>query len=291
LGLSATLIATGGFGTFPPNPLTQSAGQLFSNSFPVQIIAPFNNILDQIGAPRLPAPQPVTQTTFSDFVGELFSPGFQGGGAATMIPPTSTYTTEPTATEASTATPTETPTATATATPTLTPTLTRTATPTVAATVTPTRTYLPTWTPSPLPTYTPVLTTTIYPTTIPSSGHYISSLTLNGTGSNVTVAGGSSVTVDYTYQVWGSSTACPGCNYQLVLGLDNAFQYCSGWTSPSPGDSPGQSGTGSQFTITAPAGTGTYTIYSFSGQYTDCTAAIAAYSSAVGTAQGTITVP
>ena len=123
------------------------------------------------------------------------------------------------------------------------------------------------------------------------AGHTISSFSLNGGGTTVTVSGGSSVTVDYTYQVWGDSGTCPGCNYQLVWGLDNNWQYCSAWTSPSPGDHPGQTGTGSQFSITAPAITGTYTIYSFSAQYTDCTAAIANYMSSAGTAQGTINVP
>jgi predicted outer membrane repeat protein len=125
----------------------------------------------------------------------------------------------------------------------------------------------------------------------PPAGHTISSFSLNGGGNAVTVPGGSSVTVDYTYQVWGDSSTCPGCNYQLVWGLDNNWQYCSAWTSPSPGDFPGLSGTGSQFTITAPATTGTYTIYSFSGQYADCTAAESAYTSAGGTVQGTITIP
>jgi hypothetical protein len=124
----------------------------------------------------------------------------------------------------------------------------------------------------------------------PPAGHTILSFSLNGGGNAVTVPGSSSVTVDYTYQVWGDSSMCPGCNYQLVWGLENNWQYCSAWTSPSPGDFPGLSGTGSQFNITAPVTPGTYTIYSFSGQYADCTAAIAAYTSAGGTAQGTIEV-
>jgi CSLREA domain-containing protein len=123
------------------------------------------------------------------------------------------------------------------------------------------------------------------------AGHTISSFSLNAGGNTVTVAGNSPVTVDYNYQVWGNSSACPGCNYQLVWGLENNWQYCSAWISPSPGDSPGLTGTGSQFTITAPATSGAYTIYSFSGQYADCTAAEAAYTSAGGTSQGTITVP
>jgi hypothetical protein len=133
---------------------------------------------------------------------------------------------------------------------------------------------------------------TATPTPAPTpAGHTISSFSLNGGGNAVTVPGGSSVTVDYTYQVWGDSSTCPGCNYQLVWGLDNNWQYCSAWTSPSPGDFPGLTGTGSQFTITAPATTGTYTVYSFSGQFADCTAAESAYTSAGGTSQGTITVP
>jgi len=208
----------------------------------------------------------------------------------TFVPVIIPRTTTPQPTDVDTPIPTNTRTPTLTATNIFTSTPTLTATNTLTPSLTPTNTI--TYTPSLTPTFTLTSTPTLTPTNTPTpAGHTISSFSLNGGGNGVTVAGGSLVTVNYNYQVWGNSSTCLGCNYQLVWGLENSWKYCSAWTSPSPGNYPGQTGTGTQFTITAPATTGTYIIYSFSGQYADCTTALAAYMSAGGTAQGTITVP
>jgi hypothetical protein len=291
-GLSITMIATGGFGTMP-NPFSQQVAQVMSNAMPTQLGAPLNNILADVGAPPLPMPEP-SPTRSESLLDQLFAPGQPNADVTTAPASTETPSSTPTLTVTPTATMTATATSTATATPTVTSTPTATGTATRTATVTPTRTYLPTWTPPPAdtPLATPTSTATPTPGVSPvPAGHYITSLVLNGGGNSVTVVGGSTVTVDYTYQVWGDASSCFGCNFQLVWGLDNNWQYCSAWISPSPGDFPGQSGAGSQFTITAPAMTGSYTIYSFSGQYADCTAAITNYTSAAGTAEGTISVP
>lgn len=325
--MTATMIATGGFGAFPPNELTRQAAQLASESFPPDIIAPINRVLEQLAAPTLEVierPDSNNGHPVVEFIESLVEPIF------TALPVATTETVPAGITPENTATRTENP---ATATLKINATTTQalppspsitlkppTLSPSPTARPSPTTTFAPTWTviyvpptptktrqPPPADTFTPVPsamftstgtpsgtpTVTSTPSPVPS-GHLITSVSLNGGGNSITVVGGATVTMNYDYQVWGDSFSCPGCNFQLLWGLDNNWQTCYGWISPSPGDYPGQSGnsltSGMTVNITAPTTPGTYTIYSFSGQYADCVPLIAAYSSASATPVGTITV-
>jgi hypothetical protein len=329
--ITITMIVTGGFGTFPPNELTANSASLFSQNFPVEMVRLVNQVLEQTDAqplevvehPQSPDSGSEIAKIFENLVKSIFAtlpttpteaaaainadeafrtsvanavPTIEAGWTQTAeVVAAFTGAPLPVDAQAALALPItgNTPTA-ETIQPSSTPALLPTK-PVVYIPPSPTKTKkakpvdIPTI--GPTNTGTPTLTAT--PTTVPA-GHLITSVSLNGGGNSVTVTGGSSVTMDYTYQVWGDSSTCPGCNYQIVWGLDNAWQWCSGWISPAPGDYPGQSGTsttsGSTVTITAPSAQGTYTIYSFAGQYPDCSSAIPAYSAVGGTPIGQITV-
>lgn len=154
---TSTLIVTGGLGTFPPNPLTSHAAQLVGENLPAEIIQPANQILNQVGAPTLPAQatsQHTPENPVATAISSLFEPLF-----ATTAQPTSITT----ATAASvSSTPTLEPSPSASEPATLTPTVMNTpsGTPTIPASATPSATSLPTWTavyippPPPSPTRT-----------------------------------------------------------------------------------------------------------------------------------------
>jgi len=293
--VTATMIATGGFGTFPPNPVTETAARVIGENFPPEIIVSANLMLAQAAAPTLevinrPDAQddnPIVEL-FESLVEPLFTalPGAptETIPAATTLeinvtrtenPATATLETNATATQAVAPSPSITLT-----TPTPVPSQTAQPSSTVAPAPTWTFIYVPptpteTRQPPPDDTFTPIPSATGTPTGTPTvtsapspipAGHLITSVSLNGGGSSITATGGAAVTVDYTYQVWGDSSTCPGCNFQLLWGLDNNWQTCFGWPSPGPGDYPGISGTslasGMTVNITAPTTEGTYTIYS-----------------------------
>jgi hypothetical protein len=317
--ITITMIVTGGFGTFPPNELTANSASLFSQYYPVEIIKLVNRVLEQTNAQPLElAEQPQSPDAGSE-IAKIFENLIKSIFVTLSITPTEAVSAvsadQAFRTSVANAVPTIeagwTQTAEVVATFTGAPlpvdaqaahALPITGSTPMAETIQPSSTPVPLLTkpvvyipPSPtktkksksaaIPTIAPTNTgtSTPTPTTVPA-GHLITSVSLNGGGNSVTVTGSSPVTVDYAYQVWGDSFTCPGCNYQLVWGLDNAWQTCYAWTSPGPGDYPGQSGaaaaSGMTVTITAPSAQGTYTIYSFSGQYPDCSSAIPAYSAA-----------
>jgi len=133
---------------------------------------------------------------------------------------------------------------------------------------------------------TPIGTITVSTPLITSpAGYVVSNVQLNGSGSAVTVPAGSSISVSLNYEVWNQSD-CPACIDQIVLGLDATSIYCA--YHGIPGVAPGVSGSNSN-TISAPAASGTYTLYSYFVQHYTCADALALNLS--GTPIGTITVP
>jgi hypothetical protein len=139
--LTTTMVATGGFGALPDNPVTQALQEEIGQNIPEPLLNPLNSYLEQLSAPTI-QPQPASKPNPPlDLIGFLLddttsepsvSVSDNGAGDETST------STEPSA-SVGTQTITDTP-STRTATPTLTPT--RTLTPT--STVTPTPTATPT---------------------------------------------------------------------------------------------------------------------------------------------------
>ena len=156
--LTAGFLATGGFGTFPSNPISDGVREFFQENYPSLVLQPINSLLQDIAVSTLPSQSDealnvagVTQPT---------GPGNGLAGAAGGVP-SSTFTSVPTGTFTPTLLPTGTFTFTPTLTKTFTPTSTGTSTPTRTRTVTPT--FLPTWTAT--STATPIAT--LFPTDSP----------------------------------------------------------------------------------------------------------------------------
>jgi hypothetical protein len=51
------MVATGGFGTLPDNPITQTFQEEIGKNFPESILNPINSYLDELSVPTIP-PQP-----------------------------------------------------------------------------------------------------------------------------------------------------------------------------------------------------------------------------------------
>jgi len=112
-------------------------------------------------------------------------------------------------------------------------------------------------------------------TTAPSADFYVSAVSLDGSGSVVTVPPGQPFTVTYDFQVF--SDACPGCITQLITGLGfsgSTGEWCA--YDAIPGTSPGAAG--SEFTtLVAPSTPGTYSVVvEYHWQYT-CADALPLY--------------
>lgn len=137
------MVATGGFGALPENPITQAVQEEIGRSFPEEILDPINSYLDELSVPTIP-PQPASSPNPPlDLIG-LFL------GETNMETPIATDT--------------PTPTLTLTNTSELPPTLTMTPTTTYTPTSTPTLTGTPTSTPTRIcsrPSTTPAATTFI----------------------------------------------------------------------------------------------------------------------------------
>ena len=94
---------------------------------------------------------------------------------------------------------------------------------------------------------------------LPFAGFNVSAVSLNGSGSAVTVSPGASVVVTYNFRVFNHSS-CPSCITQLVTGLGAPGSHggsCAyhGIPSISPGN------TGFENTeIMAPSAPGTYNV-------------------------------
>lgn len=126
--MTTTMIATGGFGALPVNPITTTFQEEIGRNLPEPVLGFFNSYLDDLSVPTIP-PQPASTPNPSlDLIALLL------GGTPTETPetlppsPTETLSFTPSPTETSTSA--FTPTSTLTATPTFTPTFTPTPTPT-----------------------------------------------------------------------------------------------------------------------------------------------------------------
>lgn len=141
VALTATMLATGGFGTLPKNSLTRAAQEQIGENVPAPFLEPVNAYLEQISAPTIESrPRPTN--------GVIDPVGWILAGLLTqtseVLPPASTPTFTSVPTSSASLIPT------ITSSPTLTPTLT--VTPTVTATITATQA-------CPRPSTTPALTT------------------------------------------------------------------------------------------------------------------------------------
>ncbi len=171
-------------------------------------------------------------------------------------------------------------------------TLTNTATSTATATFTPTNTATATLTPTPTFTATPTSTPTATSTPI-EAGFNLTNIQINSSSFNKIFAyPNTTFTVNFNYQVW-SSSACPTCFRQLVIGSGIAGSAATSCPyAGTPGASPGVSGSSGSITVTAPSTPGTYNIVVSLLSEADCNAARSAYTGSGGTSQtiGTLLV-
>jgi hypothetical protein len=358
--LTTTMVATGGFGTLPDNPVTQGLQEEIGENVPEPLLDPINAYLDELSAPTIQPqltenpnpPLDLVGFLLGDITPEPATSISENGASDDSFTPTEVST--DIFTETTTATPaTETATAALTSTRTLTPT--STFTPTVTATPTcsvPTtapanitffnsssqtidvylvdlscrlvlyatlnpgqstiqETYVgyrwwfvdsstghlmadhvvfsandivdvatgafTTATPTPTPTLTPTRTAVPTSTAAPSAGFYVNAVSLNGSGSVLTVPPGQSFTVTYDFQVF--SDPCPGCIVQLITGLGfpgSTGEWCA--YDGVPGPLPGATGSENN-SLVAPSTPGTYTVVvEYHWQYS-CYDALALYGS------------
>lgn len=143
LMLVISMIATGGFGVFPDNPLTTALQDELGRTLPGVLLDPVNDYLILFSVPTIQALPTITPKPTFDLVDPLVH------GIASGIPVVSTFiaTVNPGFTQASTVTPTLVPASTSTAAPTATltpvPSQTSTSTSTATASATPTVTRTP----------------------------------------------------------------------------------------------------------------------------------------------------
>jgi len=52
--LTTTMVATGGFGVFPDNPVTETFQEVISENFPPEVLEPFNGFMVKLSAPQIP---------------------------------------------------------------------------------------------------------------------------------------------------------------------------------------------------------------------------------------------
>lgn len=265
--LTTAVVATGGFGTLPDNPITEAVQEEIGKNVPESILEPVNSYLNQLSAPTIPPLPSSPPDPALDLIGLLVGTPDQG--------------TQSSSTETSTATGLLTQTETVTATGiTHTPTITRTATLTPTASRTSTA--------SPTPTVTP----TLLPfTTFRVSGVDITD-DLTQFGTSITVTPGQEFYVSYNFQVINNN--CLGCRTQLVTGLGGPGAHGGSCAyDGDPGAFPGS--TGSEFaTLTAPLNPGTFPVVVEYFWEPDCATALANYGFGLGPqviGQITVVVP
>jgi hypothetical protein len=310
--MTTTMVATGGFGAFPNNPLTQTFQTVISENVPADILQPFNSYMESISGPTIqPEPASDSEPAF-DPLGDIFNIPTENlpsitetldilSATAETLQLTLTETITPTITTTTTATGTGTLTSTSTPSPTQTSTSTGTATATVSSTATIPIIY-PTLTrtsPPPVDTDTPVPTPTDTSTPVPtptptatalSTGFTFSVVNINGTGTSATVPAGLAFTVTFNFQVF--SDACPSCITQLVTGLGTAgSQGATCAYNGIAGVFPGVTGA-ENVTLTAPVTAGTYNVVVVYGWQLNCADALTLYPNG-NTSQiiGQVTVP
>jgi len=294
------MIATGGFGAFPDNPLTQTFQEVISENISADFLQPFNSYMENIAAPTI-QPQPASESEPPfDLIGTFVGPV---NPTAESVPTLSmeeintsiaefsaSMTMEAADTTTALATLyTQTPPFTATFAPTFTqlPSETSTIVPTTTfppLIIYPTNTKKPTSPPPDTETATATPTSTLSPTpTVMPAGFTLSNISLNTltNGGAIFAWPSSTFTVNYNYTVWAQSN-CPGCIIQLVSGMGSAGVGTTNCAyNGQPGVSPGVSGT-SSLTLTAPTAPGTYDIVVQLQAQTSCANAITAYSGASG---------
>lgn len=141
LALTVTMLATGGFGTLPKNPITRAAQQQIGENLPEPILAPVNAYLEQISAPTIES-QPHPTNGSIDPVGWILA------SLSSETPEVAT----PASTSTLTSVPVSPDTNTPAIFPSLTSTPTLTASPSATVTITPTPN-------CPRPSTTPAVTT------------------------------------------------------------------------------------------------------------------------------------
>ena len=141
VALTATMLATGGFGTLPKNPITRAAQEQIGENVPEPFLEPVNAYLEQIQAPTIES-QPRPTNGPIDPVGWILAGLSSQTPEASPPASTPTFTTAPTS--SNTFTPTIAPSQTSTPTLTVSPTATVSMTPTQAC---------------PRPSTTPAMTT------------------------------------------------------------------------------------------------------------------------------------
>jgi hypothetical protein len=202
--VTTTMVATGGYGAFPNNPITQIFQQEIGQNFPEVVLKPFNSYMENIAAPTI-QPQPASDSGPAlDLIGTLVD----AGNAPVESAPTlssdqvnaliAEFSASMTAVAANTATAyatltTQTPSPTLTFIPTITPLPSLTSSPTLTQTPTLVWIYIPpTKTPRPADTDTPQPTMT---TTPPTSTPVPYIVLYQGSSSDGNI-GGSRSTVD-----------------------------------------------------------------------------------------------
>lgn len=128
--LTTSMVATGGFGAFPDNPVTTTFQEEIGQNFSEVFLDPLNAYLDQIPAPTIPPQPDSTPNPPLDLIGLFFNSPASETPEVTVFNATET----PPADVPETDTPTVTPTSTSTLTATATATQTFTATPTLTPT-------------------------------------------------------------------------------------------------------------------------------------------------------------
>ena len=137
--ITTTMVATGGFGTLPENPVTQQLQEEIGRNVPEAVLKPVNSYLEELSAPTIP-PLPTSTPNLSlDLVGFILDAITPQSSVLESGVDDQTPTPVETATEVGTQTVTDTP-----STGTVTPGLTATQTLTPTATFTPTATATPT---------------------------------------------------------------------------------------------------------------------------------------------------
>ncbi|NJC98713.1 MAG: hypothetical protein FIB03_20670 [Anaerolineae bacterium] len=130
--LTTSMVATGGFGALPDNPVTQAVQEVIGENAPESLLEQINSYLDQLSAPTIEPQFNETRNPPLDLVGLLIGDTtFESSdGSSLSITETPTVTSTPLITETPSSTP------------------ARTATLTATPTFTPSRTFTPTFTPT-----------------------------------------------------------------------------------------------------------------------------------------------
>lgn len=252
--LSTASLTTDAFGVAPPSQFSEGFREILGESLPLDFIKPINQYLDSIAVATIPVKLPPKKipTVSPKEIAETLVASLLSTGTplATNLPLT------------------------ATPLPSLTPSVVPTATSTIVPTITSTATL--TWhawtsTPAPPPPLAPP------PPSTPDPYFIISNISLDFVPrTSITVSTGSTVDLDYDYQVWAYD---PNASVQLVSGVENNVngQVECGYEG-IPSIHPGVSGNSTALErLFAPAFAGTYDIIIEYHLQNNCSDATTAY--------------